>query len=311
MKYKVKLVQQGVSSQTLAVSGKSGRLYGTATSSPSDGGVAFIMTMAEYGEAAHDIVGNTAPNQQWVPIFVPEPVGAGTRAVKCCIPAGCATPAEYVIGSDFYCPAHAPLNAVHMSTGEARGDTPAPAMAAPEIVRDVAPKINEPGGDAPVEQMRSTIGTESETAPENLTLPIALQKPSKPGSEFTAPSEVPQPAVAETPSETARKIQMGAAPAPDQKAPTGASPEVPSAVQVMIDKVIEGVTAALPEIIDQRIAARIPTKTAAKQTRKPDLAPSGFRVLQMEAKDLGINVFQMSADQLKEAIAAKKKAAGG
>jgi hypothetical protein len=81
MNYSVILVQQGISAQSHPVNGKSGKLYGTAVASPEHGGVIFQMTMHDYLENAHDVVGNLQPSQQWVPEFVPLAPKAGHQ--KC------------------------------------------------------------------------------------------------------------------------------------------------------------------------------------------------------------------------------------
>lgn len=50
-------------------SGKSGKLYGTATYNPIYSCPVFVMSLEEYEKAADDIMGNTFAGQQWIPVF--------------------------------------------------------------------------------------------------------------------------------------------------------------------------------------------------------------------------------------------------
>lgn len=54
------------------VCGKSTKCYGQATNVPGKG-LVFEMSIADYGRDKADIVGSTAPGQQWVPEFVADP----------------------------------------------------------------------------------------------------------------------------------------------------------------------------------------------------------------------------------------------
>jgi hypothetical protein len=116
MRHVVYLIQKGLTSNQ-AVSGRSGKNYGTAVHVPARGGVVLKMTMEEYTAAKDDIVGNTAPNQQWVPDIVPEAEAAPGRG-KCGIPAGCRlgpggrpADAEFIWDRHLFCRGHAPNNA--------------------------------------------------------------------------------------------------------------------------------------------------------------------------------------------------------
>lgn len=116
MRFAVYLVQKGINANQV-VSGKSGKNYGTAVHVPARGGVALKMTMEEYTANGPDIVGNTAPNQQWVPDIVPEAESVPGRG-KCGIPAGCTAgpggskaDAEFIWDQYLFCRTHAPNNA--------------------------------------------------------------------------------------------------------------------------------------------------------------------------------------------------------
>jgi hypothetical protein len=116
MKHVVFLVQKGLISNQV-VSGKSGKNYGTAVHVPARGGVVLRMSMEEYAAAAQDIIGNTTPNQQWVPDIVPEAEAVPGRG-KCRIPSGCKLgvgggpeDAEFIWETHLFCRGHAPSNA--------------------------------------------------------------------------------------------------------------------------------------------------------------------------------------------------------
>lgn len=124
MKYTVHLVQRGISSPTHPVSGKSGKLYGHALASPQDGGVMFTMSLQQYQEAAHDLIGNTAAAQQWVPEIVQEAGGEAVVRERCGIPGGCRNLATHEWERFLFCKEHAPNNAVPI--GEPPLPKPAP-----------------------------------------------------------------------------------------------------------------------------------------------------------------------------------------
>lgn len=150
IRHVVYLVQKGINSNQV-VSGKSGKNYGTAVHVPSRGGVVLRMSMEEYTAAAQDIVGNTAPNQQWVPDIVPEAEAVPGRG-KCSIPSGCkAGPggskadAEFIWETHLFCRTHAPNNANPID------DQVVPLSEQPAL----APKpAEQPDPVAPVEQPR-------------------------------------------------------------------------------------------------------------------------------------------------------------
>src|ERR1700686_4204029 len=135
MKYYVNLVQRGISSPTHPVSGKSGKHYGQAVSSPADKGVAFKMSIDQYQGAAHDLIGSTEPNQQWVPEFVRESGDAAPQE-RCGIPAGCGNVATHIWDRFLYCEEHAPINAVRI------GEPPLP-KPVPVKVPEPQPTLRE------------------------------------------------------------------------------------------------------------------------------------------------------------------------
>jgi hypothetical protein len=101
MKHVVYLVQKGLISNQV-VSGKSGKNYGTAVHVPARGGVVLRMTMEEYTSAKDDIMGNTTPNQQWVP-GIPSGCKLG--------PGGGPADAEFIWDRHLFCRGHSPSNA--------------------------------------------------------------------------------------------------------------------------------------------------------------------------------------------------------
>lgn len=170
MRFAVYLVQKGINSNQV-VSGKSGRNYGTAVHVPARGGVALKMTMEEYTAAGPDIVGNTAPNQQWVPDIVPEAEAIPGRG-KCGIPAGCTAgpggakaDAEFIWDQYLFCRAHAPNNAgpidkdviplSQQPPAPAPTPEPGPVVAEPVQVMPV-PAVGDPDPSAQVPDLAGT-----------------------------------------------------------------------------------------------------------------------------------------------------------
>jgi len=60
----------GTGPQLYPVCGKSGKLYGQATTRPEKGGPCFEMTLEDYERDKFDIIGNDRFHQQWIPEFI-------------------------------------------------------------------------------------------------------------------------------------------------------------------------------------------------------------------------------------------------
>jgi hypothetical protein len=71
MDYKIRLINRDVSpsAPVFPVCGKSGKTYGHATYDQALRGAIYPMSAADYERDKFDLIGNTAPMQQWVPEF--------------------------------------------------------------------------------------------------------------------------------------------------------------------------------------------------------------------------------------------------
>jgi hypothetical protein len=148
MRHVVYLIQRGLTSNQV-VSGRTGKNYGTAVHVPARGGVVLKMTMEEYTAAKDDIVGNTAPNQQWVPDIVPEAEAAPGRG-KCGIPSGCRlgvgghpADAEFIWDRHLFCRGHAPNNASPIDD-QVIPLSEAPPAPAPKDAPEPKPPVEQP-----------------------------------------------------------------------------------------------------------------------------------------------------------------------
>jgi hypothetical protein len=273
MKYTVKLVQRGISSNTHPVSGKSGKLYGQASYTAADRGVVFKMSLADYDQAAHDIAGNTAGSQQWVPEFIPE-LDAPLTKSRCGIPSGCPNDATHIWDKFLFCALHAPLNAVPLDgVAPTIVEATAPALILIPPAPDTPPVMQEKGDiELPTEHMPPPAVASEEVNEEAHRSPACLPRP------------VPKPATTATPVVVT-----------PVKAPDGA----PKAVDVIADAVMERI---LP-VLTKRIEELLP-----RPTKKTLRRPSEFRRLQAQASELGINSFQKSAPVLRRLIAEKQAA---
>jgi len=306
MNYSVLLVQRGISSISLPITGKSRRLYGHAVQSPEHGGVSLLMSMEDYMLNAHDIVGNTEPNQQWVPEFVA--MNKASAALKC---DRCRKPAVSQSDRYFFCEEHAPYDAIYTdgsneTVGHRLGKD-VPAKAPEVVVADVMPTVDErlskpleEGRELPKENFPApAIGTEREDGPtpqmeSGVFMPEKSSVTSQP-----VPTRVIQ---------TPEKLEPGepaGAKLPTPKQP-GGSPgsSVTNAVAMIAAAVVEKITPKIGEIVDEKLAAfRPPAQTSKRKKSKPSGPPSEFRQLQADAKKLGINTYGKSAKTLREEIA--------
>jgi hypothetical protein len=298
----VDLIQRGISSSQHAVSGKSGKLYGHAVHSPKDGGVSFRMSLNDYLEAAHDICGNTAPGQQWVPVLVAD-VSTKPARPKC---DRCAKPSVAIWDRFPFCADHAPANAtwydeaahqewlkLNPATAVARPSETATPDVLPTMQEKMSPGVTDKNDELPPEEMAAPImGTEKEGQDEEI--PLALRRP---GAQ-------PPPAVA---SERVEPVAKSSAPA-------ALAPKAVSVVKAITDSVIAAVIPQVAKMIDDRFA---PIATPPKST-PPDRAPkkrrahgnkppTEFRALQIKAKSLGINPFGKSKKALTAEISKKEK----
>lgn len=302
MKYYVNLVQRGISAPVHPVSGKSGKHIGNATASPEHGGVVFKMPMEDYMADMHDVVGNTAPAQQWVPEFVPEPATLASPG-RCSIPAGCQKPAGYIWDRHLFCSDHAPNNAVSLIDGSPKLAGSAPAPAAPAPVSEERPAIDEVAEEPIVQFSPPPVGSEDV---EGATRSPRVQTQPAPAPEVH-PTPAPAPAVASPTMETApAPIKSSPITAPQPVAPPPA-PAESKVLHVIAAAVAAGLEQELPKM-EARLLEKLQMKPSAKRTsgkRKgnPDLEPSSFVVLQREAKSLGINTFQKGRAQLEKEIA--------
>jgi hypothetical protein len=291
MNYSVILVQRGISAQSHPVTGKSGKLFGTAVASPEHGGVIFQMTMQDYLEHAHDVVGNTAPSQQWVPEFVPLAPKAGHQKCDRC-------PKHAVARWDrfFYCEDHAPDNAVYLD-GSGTVKKAAPAAAQPEKP-DVGPVVDE-RLSGPVEQ-------EKELPAEHMAAPaIGGENEDRPPAQTEAGVFVPDPEKKQPASEPSK---------PEAKAEELPPAEKPqNAVQAIAAAVVETLRPELQAIVQTQVAAAVKA-IEHKGKKKPEKKPrpeTEFTQLQKKAKDLGINSFGKNKEQLRTAIAEKENPPAG
>jgi hypothetical protein len=288
MQYSVLLVHRGISSNTHSVTGKSGRLYGHAVASPEHGGVSLLMSLEEYLANAHDIVGNNAPNQQWVPEFVAIQAKGGASH-KC---DRCQKPATATSDRFFFCDEHAPNDAMKLDGSgpmKASAAKPAPTQQ-PDTHQPVEERVSKP-----VEEHR-------ELPQEHLPPPqIGTAREAGPG-----------------PKTEAGVVVLKEEPKPGDIAPNGAvteprgnpavEPEQHPAVAIIAAAVVEKIIPKISEIVDEKLAAFRPPPQTSKKKSKPDKthqAPSEFRQLQQRAAVLGINSFGKNTEQLRTAIAEK------
>lgn len=300
-KISVLLVQRGISSQTHAVSGKSLKSYGFATQVPGHG-VALKMSLEEYAACAHDIVGNTQPQQQWVPEFILE-VNAPKDRGKCCIPAGCPNEADYRSGVDLYCSGHAPNDAEPLYDGApAIGTFPmgkAPASAA-DVLQTVneRPSLVEKGVvDAPVERITPNVGSQME-ADSAAKPPTAagIDKP-EPIPAYVSPNKT---ATAPAPAGT----QEAPPPASFEAAPEKTTPSTANAIDAVATEVMNRLAPTITALTDA--LSNLPRPAKAKKRQVKPAAGGEQAALRAEAKGLGINIFQKSNDELKRLIAIAK-----
>lgn len=279
MTFNVYLVQQGISAATHPVTGKSGKLYGTATASPEHGGVMFMMTDQEYLKDAHDIVGNTSPHQQWVPLFVS---GAAEAAFHKCD--RCSEKAIARKGPYYYCGTHAPSDAVFFEAKPAAlpPNQPPPAPAVDERVS--APITERTTEAAKVTMPPPPIGTAGEHTSDSIGPAGGPPKPEPP-AEAVSP---PRP-----------KLDPGEPAEPAPPAPAAPQPDKRSAVEVVTEKVIERITPMLEEIKNLVGKNAKPTKAKKKVTVNPELVS-----LRARAKELKINTFGKGKETLRAEIAA-------
>lgn len=340
MSYSVLLVQRGISSQTHPVSGKSGKLYGSAIASPKDGGVVFKMTQADYEAASDDILGNTAAGQQWVPkidmqpAFVVQQQQQQAPRPKC---DRCPKPSVARWDRYDYCAEHAPNNAVWFDENEHIAWLAGPRVAesGPSVEPESGPGVTEPDG-LPQEQMPPPFaGSAAEEAAitrgasgpglvVDADLPPQMRKDyKKPPIQETGPSGVtgtPQP----PPAVASEKVEPVAHPQTEQ-----VSEKTAAVVSMITDAVINAVLPRLEEIINSRIQNSQPSKNnhrrpVEKKTekKKPERAPSKappaaprkseteFQTLQARARELHINIFGKGAAALRTAIT-EAEAKGG
>jgi hypothetical protein len=333
----VNLVQRGVSALSHPVSGKSGRLYGQAVSSPQHGGVLFRLTMKEYADFAHDIVGQTAPGQQWVPELIGNE--SAPQSAKC---DRCPKAAIAIWDRFYFCGDHAPDNAilldgsgqtVGLSRGmpvSARSQLPPLAQRTPVLETALTPPVEDrltnkvEGDETELDQEHfraPVIGTEHEDSP-----------PEKTGSGTTVVTEQPRTAAPPTPPPLNPVLQPPAvaSPAPqpparpDSRTTEPAKPAGVPAIEAITTAIVDRISGVLPGMVEKAIDAKFsaaapppakpPTAKPAvkKAVKKAAPAPrpaSEFSQLQGRAKELGINSFGKKASQLKEEIAAKEKPA--
>jgi hypothetical protein len=291
MNYSVILVQQGISAQSHPVNGKSGKLYGTAVASPEHGGVIFQMTMHDYLENAHDVVGNLQPSQQWVPEFVPLAPKAGHQKCDRCSKHAVARWDRY-----FYCEEHAPDNAVYLDGSGSVKKAPTGAGREAPLTPDVAPVVEE-RLSGPVEEERE-LPTEHMAAPA-----IGGENEDRPPVQTEAGTFVPEKKAAAEPT------KPGLTPPPEPKAV-----ELPTdKAQNVIIAITEGVLKAVMPRLDDIVSVKIAAATKALEHRgkkKPERKPrpeTEFTKLQKQAKELGINSFGKNKEELRSEIAAKQE----
>lgn len=306
-KTSVLLVQRGITAQTHSVSGKSLKSYGFATQSPGHGGVVLKMSLADYTAAAHDIVGNSQPQQQWVPEFVFE-VDAPKDRGKCCVPAGCINEADYRSGMDLYCSGHAPNDAEALYEG-APGIGSFPMGKAPDTAADVLQTVNERPSivekgatDAPVESISPNVGSAEEAATAEGRLPGGVERPERIPAYTGAKA-----AIIEGDGTGATATAVTASSEAPTPAPTAEKPVnvVEAVAERVIEKILPQITSQISEQMSgfmAQLQKRQVTPTPKRQV-KPTVQ-SEQSVLRAQAKNLGINVFQKSNDQLKKEIAA-------
>ena len=162
----------------------------------------FTMSLQQYQEAAHDLIGNTAAAQQWVPEIVQEAGGEAVVRERCGIPAGCPNLATHEWERFLFCKEHAPNNAVPIgeppmskpapvkvpetppALREARQAEAKPEVLAPPIVGDADvnsetsrsyPRINAPRPRPPVDQLKPVVAGEVPIVSEKV--PIVSEKP--------------------------------------------------------------------------------------------------------------------------------------
>lgn len=326
MNHSVLLVQRGISEGTHAVSGKSGKLYGTAVQTPGYGGVVFRLKLEDYAAAADDLIGNTVPMQQWVPHFISEGSTNGAQHVDrgyCSIPAGCrlgpsggAAEADYSWQHYLFCAGHAPNNAKPVWAGappiydgsrlQSTGTTDVPQLM---VDRGVSKGITEKDGPTKPEIMAPPIvGGLHENAP----VPSAVAETPVPlpayggarRANFSDPllgqppapveaAPIPAPVVLPTP------VPVAVVPPP---APT---PRGPTAAEVIQQSVNSAVAAAVPTIVQELkglVAGMVanlvppatpppPKKVRAKAVKATDAPPTMFELSRQRAQELGMNTY--------------------
>lgn len=331
MTYFVNLVQRGISANSHPVSGKTGKSYGTAVSSPQHGGVILRMSLQDYMNAAHDLCGNTIAGQQWVPEFVME-AGAQAQARPKCD--RCPKPSVAIWDRFPYCAEHAPANATWYDENE-RPASAAPAPAASvsgPAAADTLPRVDEapmtPGvrdkkaeTDLPREQLApSFVGSEDENAgaATGPKPPVILPEPAATGPAATGPTET-GPITETGPSGVSGTTQPPPATASERVEPAahpqGDKPQAIAVVAAITEGVIKAVVPQLQKMIDQRFAAfkggpePAPARTkrnGAAKKKAANKAPTEFQLLQQRAKALEIPIFGKGREALETAIKEKE-----
>jgi hypothetical protein len=287
MTYSVLLVQRGISAGNHPVSGKSKKLYGQALQSPVHGGVAFSMSLPDYMASAHDLIGNTAANQQWVPEFISS-VGPAD-AHRC---DRCPKPATALWNNFYFCDDHAPDNATYLDgSGETvgnrkgRSSPPKPVANPPKVDESISPGVTDDKKDpelAREDMQPPSIGTEREDAER-----------AEAGPETDAELPPLPPQMKEKPAEAKAE--------PAAKQPAAA----PQSVTEIAGAVVEQLLPKLDTIIAAKVAAASKAVKDAKPKKK-SRPESEFTKLQAQAKKLEINSFGKNAAQLRAEIAAKE-----
>lgn len=323
MNYKVVLVQHGISAVSHHVCGKSGKQYGTATQSPNDGGVAFEMTLEDYMVNRHDLIGNPAAGQQWVPEFVPKASNDAFQSRgKCSSPqcrlgtGGSVAEADYISGRSLFCATHAPNDALPLYDGAPPiGLLPANAPTLQPEVEDVRPNliergasaamVDQGGADAPKEVLTPQVGTttelESVTPVGGIETPVPMPNfPKKATAPVTAtPTVFSDPGQSPAPAPTAEPAKL------PEGVPTKTQP-VAELLEGMVTKAVGSALGGMEERLAALIEKKTTAKTATQKRRVPAPAKaSDFQRLQQKAKGLGINPYGMGRVALEAAIDAK------
>lgn len=293
------------------------------------------LALAVYTAAADDIIGNTAPMQQWVPHFVSEGVAqqpngsfSGEERGFCGIPAGCrlgpggsAAEADYQWQHYKFCAGHAPSNAKPLWTGappiyNGSAIMPLHTSDVPQVMidRGVGGQVQEKDGYTPPEVFTApVVGSAGENAPVGIggvERPVPLPAFGGPRIVNRQNPEFQDPAnrIAPASIEAARHPVVASAPAavPQQPQPRG-----PSAAEVIQQSVAAAVGAAIPSIVGelkahfaQVLTPPAPAKTPrAKREKASDAPPTMFEMSRKRAHELGMNTFGKGKEEMDKYIA--------